>query len=92
MSGLAVDRERGVEDPPPLWGEDEAKGELAKAYVILKPGTSATKDALLQHCRQHLAAYKMPRALQFVDDVPKTSTGKIMRRSLEDIDDGSRAP
>jgi long-chain acyl-CoA synthetase len=70
---------------------DEAKGELAKAYVILKRGAEVSKQTLVQHCREHLAAYKVPRAVQFVDDVPKTSTGKIMRRSLRDIDDGSRA-
>ena len=70
---------------------DEAKGELAKAYVILKPGGEVTKEAVIAHCREHLAAYKVPRAIQFVDDVPKTSTGKIMRRSLKEIDDGSRA-
>jgi long-chain acyl-CoA synthetase len=69
---------------------DEAKGELAKAYVIMKPGSDVSKQALVQHCREHLAAYKVPRAVQFVLDVPKTSTGKIMRRSLRDIDDGSR--
>jgi long-chain acyl-CoA synthetase len=69
---------------------DEAKGELAKAYVILRQGADVTKQALILHCREHLAAYKIPRAMQFVDDVPKTSTGKIMRRSLRDIDDGTR--
>jgi long-chain acyl-CoA synthetase len=69
---------------------DEAKGELAKAYVILRQGASITQEALTDHCRQHLAAYKVPRAIQFVADVPKTSTGKIMRRSLSKIDDGSR--
>lgn len=69
---------------------DEAKGELAKAYVMLKPNSLVSKQALVQHCREHLAAYKVPRAMQFVEDVPKTSTGKIMRRSLRDIDDGTR--
>jgi long-chain acyl-CoA synthetase len=38
------------------------------------------------HCRQHLAAYKVPRAFQVVDDLPKTSTGKVMRRSLHTLD------
>jgi long-chain acyl-CoA synthetase len=69
---------------------DEAKGELAKAYVVLKRGVQVEKIALADHCREHLAAYKVPRAIQFVDDVPKTSTGKIMRRSLKEIDDGAR--
>ena len=70
---------------------DEAKGELAKAYIILRQGAQVAKADLAEHCRAHLAAYKVPRAIQFVDDVPKTSTGKIMRRSLKDIDDGVRA-
>lgn len=68
---------------------DEAKGELAKAYVILKPGTKVSREALVAHCREHLAAYKVPRAVQFVDSVPTTSSGKIMRRMLKDVDDGT---
>ena len=67
---------------------DEAKGELAKAYVMLKPGSAASGKELADHCRRHLAAYKVPRAVQFVESVPITSSGKIMRRLLTDIDDG----
>jgi long-chain acyl-CoA synthetase len=69
---------------------DEVKGELAKAYVVLKPGTEVTADQLIAHCRGHLAAYKLPRAVQFVDEVPITASGKIMRRLLKDVDDGTR--
>ena len=69
---------------------DEVKGELAKAYVVLKPDTTVTGDELVAHCRQHLAAYKIPRAVQFVDEVPITASGKIMRRLLKDYDDGTR--
>ncbi len=65
---------------------DEFKGEIAKAYVVLKPGASADADAILNFCREQLAAYKTPRALQFVADLPKTSTGKIMRRELRKLD------
>jgi len=43
----------------------------------------------ITHCRQHLAAYKVPRAIQFATQVPMTSSGKIMRRVLTDIDDGT---
>jgi len=70
---------------------DEAKGELAKAYVMLKPGGSASGMELVEHCRRHLAAYKLPRAVQFVASVPITGSGKIMRRLLKDVDDGTRA-
>lgn len=69
---------------------DEVKGELAKAYVMLKPDTTASGQELVDHCRQHLAVYKVPRSVQFVEQVPITSSGKIMRRLLKDIDDGSR--
>src|SRR5262245_8869339 len=68
---------------------DELKGELAKAYVMLKPGAHVSRSALVAHCRDHLAAYKVPRGIQFVESVPMTSSGKIMRRLLRDIDDGS---
>ena len=69
---------------------DEAKGELAKAYVILRPGVQVSSASLIAHCREHLAAYKVPRAVQFVESVPMTASGKIMRRMLKGIDDGQR--
>ena len=69
---------------------DEVKGELAKAYVVLKTGATVTTEAIVAHCREHLAAYKLPRAVQFVSEVPVTASGKIMRRLLKDIDDGTR--
>jgi long-chain acyl-CoA synthetase len=65
---------------------DELKGEIAKAYVVLKPGAAADADDIIALCRKELAAYKVPRAVQFVPDLPKTSTGKIMRRELHKLD------
>jgi long-chain acyl-CoA synthetase len=65
---------------------DELRGELARAYVVLRPGATASEDAIIEHCRGHLAAYKVPRSVKFVDDLPKTSTGKIMRRELPKLD------
>ena len=64
---------------------DELKGEIAKAYVVLKPGATQNAEAILALCRDQLAAYKVPRAVQFVADLPKTSTGKIMRRELKTL-------
>ena len=66
---------------------DPVKGEIAKAYVILKEGAKADAEALMAHCRANLAAYKLPRKIQFVSDLPRTSSGKIMRRELATIDD-----
>jgi long-chain acyl-CoA synthetase len=47
---------------------------------------SPDADNIIDYCRQHLAAYKVPRVVQFVDDFPKTSSGKIMRRKLHELD------
>jgi long-chain acyl-CoA synthetase len=55
----------------------------------LKSGAEVSRAALAVHCREHLAAYKVPRGIQFVTAVPTTSSGKIMRRMLKDIHDGS---
>lgn len=69
---------------------DEMKGELAKAYVVLKQDASPSVAELLSFCRERLAAYKIPRDIQFIDDLPKTSTGKIMRRELINFHDASK--
>ena len=65
---------------------DAEKGELAKAYIVPKVGVSPNADSVITYCREHLAAYKVPRFVQFVDDLPKTSTGKVMRRELKTLD------
>ena len=65
---------------------DAEKGELAKAYIVPKVGVSPNADSVMTYCREHLAAYKVPRFVQFVDDLPKTSTGKVMRRELKTLD------
>lgn len=69
---------------------DEARGELAKAYVVLRPEAEVTAADIIAHCRSQLAAYKVPRAVQFVEAIPMTASGKLMRRLLKDIDDGTR--
>jgi len=70
---------------------DALKGEIAKAYVVRKPGATVTESELLQFARIHLAAYKVPRELMFVGDLPKTSSGKIMRRELRRLDEPGAA-
>jgi long-chain acyl-CoA synthetase len=65
---------------------DQMKGEIPKAYVVLKSGAKADEESILALCREQLAAYKAPRAVQFVHDLPKTSTGKIMRRELRKLE------
>lgn len=63
---------------------DPYRGETVLAYVSLKPGASADQSMLVVHCRKLLAAYKCPRAIHIVDDLPKTATGKIQRHALRE--------
>jgi long-chain acyl-CoA synthetase len=65
---------------------DATKGEIAKAYIVLRNDEKVDADAIISHCREHMAAYKVPRRVQFVDDLPKTSSGKVMRRKLKSLD------
>ena len=61
---------------------DEYRGETVKAYVSLMPGATVTEQEMIEFCKKQMAAYKYPRSIQFVDDLPKTATGKILRREL----------
>jgi long-chain acyl-CoA synthetase len=61
---------------------DAYRGETVKAYVSLRAGYSVTPDELIDYCRERLAAYKYPRQIEIVDAIPKTATGKILRREL----------
>lgn len=65
---------------------DPNKGEIAKAYIVLKAGANADADDVIGYCRKHLAAYKVPREVQFVPALPTTSSGKILRRQLKTLD------
>ena len=61
---------------------DEYRGETVKAFVSLKEGRSADADELIAFCRERMAAYKYPRQVEILDEIPKTATGKILRREL----------
>lgn len=61
---------------------DEKRGETVKAFVSLMPGKSATPEELIAHCKERMAAYKYPRSVVLMDELPKTVTGKILRREL----------
>ena len=63
---------------------DEYRGETVKAYVSLRPGQQATAEELIAFCRQQMAAYKYPRQVEFLDELPKTVSGKLLRRELRD--------
>jgi long-chain acyl-CoA synthetase len=62
------------------------KGEAPEAFVVTKPGVTVDLSTLDSFCRERLAAYKAPRKFHLVSELPKTSTGKILRRALREID------
>ncbi len=64
---------------------DSYRGESVKAFVTLKPGASVSEEELIAFCREQMAAYKYPRSIVFVDELPKTTTGKILRRELREL-------
>mgnify|MGYP001569249274 CR=1 FL=1 len=61
---------------------DPLKGETVKAAIVLKEGASATEQEIIDHCREKLAVYKAPVQVDFVKELPKSATGKILKRML----------
>ena len=61
---------------------DPARGETVKSFIVLRPGQTASADDLISHCRLELAAYKVPRSIEFLNELPKSSALKILRREL----------
>ncbi|MQA16023.1 MAG: AMP-binding protein [Pseudonocardiaceae bacterium] len=61
---------------------DAYRGETVKAYVSLRPGQHAEPDELIAFCKQRVAAYKYPRQVEVLDELPQTVTGKLLRREL----------
>lgn len=62
--------------------EDAYRGETVKAFIVLKEGETVTEEELDRHCRQKLAAYKVPRLYEFRNELPKSMIGKVLRRIL----------
>lgn len=69
---------------------NDVSGELVKIYVV-KRDPSLTKDEVIAHCRKHLTGYKVPKLVEFRDELPKTNVGKILRRVLREENDAQLA-
>jgi fatty-acyl-CoA synthase len=61
---------------------DAQWGEIVKAYIVLRPSAAMDKEEVLHFCQQHLASYKKPRLVEFVESLPKNSLGKILKKDL----------
>ena len=62
----------------------EYRGETVKAFIVVKEGETLTDEEVTTYCKEKLAAYKVPKLIEFVDELPKTAVGKILRRELRD--------
>jgi fatty-acyl-CoA synthase len=63
--------------------DDEKFGQRLKAVVVLREGSSLSEAEIKSHVKANLAAYKVPRDVEFMDELPRTSTGKVLKRELK---------
>ena len=63
---------------------DERWGETGKAVLVLKPGQTLTEDAVVAHCLQNLAKFKVPSSVSFIEALPRNATGKVLKRTLRE--------
>jgi len=64
----------------------EYRGETVKAFIVTRKGETLTADEVSNHCKKNLAAYKVPKIIEFIDELPKSAVGKILRRKLKEME------
>jgi long-chain acyl-CoA synthetase len=74
----------GISEAVAIGIEDEYRGESVKAFVVRKSGEETTEEEILAFCKERLAPYKAPKAIEFRDELPKSTVGKLLRRVLAD--------
>jgi len=82
-----------VQEAAVISSKDPRRGESVKAVIVLKPAArgNTTAEQIVEWAREHMAAYKVPRMVEFVESVPKSMTGKILWRALQEREDRSHA-
>lgn len=80
-------RHPGVQEACIISTQDPYRGESVKAVVVLRATHKhTTEQELIDWCRENMAVYKVPRTVQFVDTLPKSGTGKVMWRALQEAE------
>jgi acyl-CoA synthetase (AMP-forming)/AMP-acid ligase II len=74
----------GVEEVVVVGAPSERWGEAVKAIVVARPGSGLDAEVIVEACRREIASYKKPVEVEFVDNLPKTNTGKVLRRELRE--------
>jgi len=72
----------GIQEAVVVGIPDSYRGETVKAFIVKRPDVHLTEKSIDAYCREHLAAYKVPKSYEFRDELPKTAIGKILRRQL----------
>ena len=65
---------------------DPYRGETVKAFIVTKPGETLTEEEVIAFCKEKLAAYKVPKLVEFMEDLPKSTIGKVVRRKLREME------
>ena len=79
-----ISRQDGVEEVAVIGVDDEKFGQRLKAYVVKKKGASVTEDSIKSAVKSNLARYKVPREVEFIDELPRNATGKVLKRELKE--------
>jgi long-chain acyl-CoA synthetase len=64
----------------------EYRGETVKAFIVTKEGETLTEEEVTHYCKENLAAYKVPKIIEFIDELPKSTVGKVLRRKLKEME------
>ncbi|WP_078392517.1 long-chain-fatty-acid--CoA ligase [Shouchella patagoniensis] len=75
-------RMEGIQEAAVIGVPDEYRGETVKAFIVKKQGSQLSEEDIVEHCKQHLAAFKIPKQIAFIKELPKTAVGKILKREL----------
>jgi long-chain acyl-CoA synthetase len=78
----ALFKHPAVQEAAVVGTPDEYRGETVRAFVVLMEGTAATEEEIIAFCRDRLARYKVPTAVEFRAELPKSTVGKVLRREL----------
>jgi acyl-CoA synthetase (AMP-forming)/AMP-acid ligase II len=84
IEGVLLQME-GVRDAAVIGVPDKQWGEAIKAIIVKKTDTSVTEESVIAYCREKLAKYKVPKSVDFVDSIPRTLTGKILKKDLRRV-------
>jgi long-chain acyl-CoA synthetase len=57
-----------------------------KAFIVVREGESLSEEEVIQYCKEKLAAYKVPKRVEFIEELPKSAVGKVLRRKLRDLE------